>query len=87
MSEMSNDELLEYFVQKVEETAVGFNVTLMLIDWLLLGTRCYKNYYDRLSRLFDRLLSLTEFLCLPTIELLYQAAVTSLPLTYLYVMA
>ena len=54
MPEMSNDEVLEYLVQKVEETAIGFSVTLNVNGLVIVGESIRsKLYYDHLSRLFD----------------------------------
>ena len=54
MPEMSNDEVLEYLVQKVEETAIGFSVTLNVNGLVIVGEPIRSElYYDHLSRLFD----------------------------------
>lgn len=52
---MSDDEVLEYLVQKVEETGVGLSVTLMTGGLVIVGqlTRS-KLYYDYLLRLFEK---------------------------------
>ena len=51
---MSNDELLEFFVQKVEETSIGFSVTLTFSGLVVEGELVRSNlYYDYLSHLFE----------------------------------
>jgi hypothetical protein len=51
---MSNDEILEFFVQKVEETSIGFSVTLTIGGLVVEGELVRsKLYYDYLSRLFE----------------------------------
>ena len=51
---MSNDEILEFFVQKVEETSIGFSVTLTIGGLVVEGELVRSNlYYDYLSRLFE----------------------------------
>jgi hypothetical protein len=54
MSEISNDEVLEYLIQKVEETKIGPSVTLAIRGLVVVGGLVSsKLYYDRLSSLFD----------------------------------
>jgi hypothetical protein len=54
MSE-SNDEVLEYLVQKVEETGVGPSVTLMIGGLVIVGVLVRsKLYYDYLLSLFKK---------------------------------
>jgi hypothetical protein len=54
MPEMSNDEILEFLVQKVEETGVGHSVTLIIGGLAVVGGLVRsKLYYDYLSSLFD----------------------------------
>jgi hypothetical protein len=54
MPETSNDEALEYLVQKVEETGVSPMVTLMIGGLVVVGGLVRsKLYYDYLSGLFD----------------------------------
>jgi hypothetical protein len=51
---MSNDEILEFFVQKVEETSIGVSVTLTIGGLVVVGELVRSNlYYDYLSRLFE----------------------------------
>jgi hypothetical protein len=51
---MSNDELLEFFVQRVEETSIGFSVTLTIGGLVIEGELVRSNlYYDYLSHLFE----------------------------------
>jgi hypothetical protein len=55
MPEKSNDEVLEYLVQKVEETEVGPSVTLTIGGLVVEGGLVSpKLYYDYLSSLFDK---------------------------------
>lgn len=54
MSDKVNDEVLEYLVQKVEETGVGFSVTLNVNGLVIVGELMRsKLYYDYMSRLYD----------------------------------
>jgi hypothetical protein len=54
MSEISNDEVLEYLIQKVEETKIGPSVTLAIRGLVVVGGLVSsKLYYDYLSSLFD----------------------------------
>jgi hypothetical protein len=54
MPETSNDEVLIYLVQKVEETGVGISVTLMIGGLVVVGGLIRsKLYYDYLSSCFD----------------------------------
>jgi hypothetical protein len=54
MSEISNDEVLEYLIQKVEETKIGPSVTLAIGGLVVVGGLVSsKLYYDYLSSLFD----------------------------------
>ena len=54
MPEISNDEVLEYLVQKVEETKIGPGVTLAIGGLVVVGGLVSsKVYYDYLSNLFD----------------------------------
>jgi hypothetical protein len=54
MPETSNDEILEYLIQKVEETGVSPSVTLMIGGIVVVGGLVRsKLYYDYLSGLFD----------------------------------
>jgi hypothetical protein len=51
---MSSDEVLEYLVQKTEETSIGISVTLTINGLVILGELISsKNYYDYMSGLFD----------------------------------
>src|SRR5215210_1809437 len=50
---MSSDEVLEYLVQKTEETSVGISVTLTINGLVIVGELISsKNYYDYMSGLF-----------------------------------
>ena len=54
MPEISNDEVLEYLIQKVEETKIGPSVTLTIGGLVVVGGLVSsKLYYDYLSSLFD----------------------------------
>ena len=54
MPEISNDEVLEYLIQKVEETKIGPSVTLAIGGLVVVGGLVSsKVYYDYLSSLFD----------------------------------
>ena len=54
MPEMTDDEVLEYLVQKVEETGVSPSMTLMIGGLVVVGGMVRsKIYYDYLSGLFD----------------------------------
>lgn len=54
MPEISNDEVLEYLIQKVEETKIGPSVTLAIGGLVVVGGLVSsKLYYDYLSSLFD----------------------------------
>jgi DNA repair exonuclease SbcCD nuclease subunit len=54
MPEISNDEVLEYVIQKVEETKIGPSVTLAIGGLVVVGGLVSsKLYYDYLSSLFD----------------------------------
>jgi hypothetical protein len=54
MPEISNDEVLEYLIQKVEETKIGPSVTLAIGGLVVVGGLVSsKVYYDYLSNLFD----------------------------------
>lgn len=54
MPEISNDEVLEYLIQKVEETKIGPGVTLTTGGLVVVGGLVSsKVYYDYLSSLFD----------------------------------
>jgi hypothetical protein len=56
MPDTFNDEVLEYLVQKVEETGVGFSVTLNIKGLVIVGELMRsKLYYDHMSSLFDTL--------------------------------
>lgn len=54
MPEISNDEVLEYLIQKVEETKIGPSVTLAIGGLVVVGGLVSSRlYYDYLSSLFD----------------------------------
>jgi hypothetical protein len=54
MPEISNDEVLEYLIQKVEETKIGPSVTLAIGGLVVVGGLVSsKLYYDYLSSLFE----------------------------------
>lgn len=54
MPEISNDEVLEYVIQKVEETKIGPSVTLAIGGLVVVGGLVSSRlYYDYLSSLFD----------------------------------
>ena len=54
MPEISNDEVLEYLIQQVEETKMGPSVTLAIGGLVVVGGLVSsKVYYDYLSSLFD----------------------------------
>ena len=54
MPEISNEEVLEYLIQKVEETKIGPSVTLAIGGLVVVGGLVSsKLYYDYLSSLFD----------------------------------
>ena len=54
MPEISNDEVLEYLIQKVEETKIGPGVTLATGGLVVVGGLVSsKVYYDYLSSLFN----------------------------------
>lgn len=54
MPEISNDEVLEYVIQKVEETKIGPSITLAIGGLVVVGGLVSsKLYYDYLSSLFD----------------------------------
>jgi hypothetical protein len=54
MPEISNDEVLEYLIQKVEETKIGPSVTLTIGGLVVVGGLVSsRRYYDYLSSLFD----------------------------------
>lgn len=54
MPDISNDEVLEYLIQKVEETKIGPSVTLAIGGLVVVGGLVSsKVYYDYLSSLFD----------------------------------
>ena len=54
MPEISNDEVLEYLIQKVEEAKMGPSVTLAIGGLVVVGGLVSsKVYYDYLSSLFD----------------------------------
>lgn len=54
MPEISNDEVLEYLIQKVEETKIGPSITLAIGGLVVVGGLVSsKVYYDYLSSLFD----------------------------------
>lgn len=54
MPDISNDEVLEYLIQKVEETKIGPGVTLATGGLVVVGGLVSsKVYYDYLSSLFD----------------------------------
>lgn len=51
---MSSDEVLEYLVQKTEETSIGISVTLTINGLVIVGELISsKNYYDYMSGLFE----------------------------------
>ena len=51
---MSSDEVLEYLVQKTEETPMGISVTLTINGLVIVGKLISsKNYYDYMSGLFE----------------------------------
>jgi hypothetical protein len=51
---VSSDEVLEYLVQKTEETSVDFSVTLTIGGLVITGEMIRsKRYYDDISRLFE----------------------------------
>jgi hypothetical protein len=51
---MSSDEVLEYFVKGVEDTAIGFNIQLCLRCVVITGSLIRsKQYYDMMSSTFD----------------------------------
>ena len=51
---MSSDEVLEYLVQKTEETPMGIIVTLTINGLVIVGKLISsKNYYDYMSGLFE----------------------------------
>ena len=54
MPDISNDEVLEYLIQKVEETKIGPSVTLAIGGLVVVGGLVSsKVYYDYLSSLLD----------------------------------
>ncbi|HEV2877418.1 MAG TPA: hypothetical protein VGW09_09095 [Nitrososphaeraceae archaeon] len=54
MPEISNEEVLEYLIQKVEETKIGPSLTLAIGGLVVVGGLVSsKLYYDYLSSLFD----------------------------------
>lgn len=54
MPEIPNEEVLEYLIQKVEETKIGPSVTLAIGGLVVVGGLVSsKLYYDYLSSLFD----------------------------------
>lgn len=54
MPEISNDEVLEYLIQKVEETKIGPSITLAIGGLVVVGGLVSSRlYYDYLSSLFD----------------------------------
>ena len=51
---MSSDQVLEYLVQKTEETSIGINITLTINGLVIVGELISsKNYYDYMSGLFE----------------------------------
>ena len=51
---MSSDQVLEYLVQKTEETSIGINITLTINGLVIVGKLISsKNYYDYMSGLFE----------------------------------
>jgi hypothetical protein len=58
---MSCDEILEHFVQRVEETGVGKSLTLCVNGLIVVGNIISsKNYYDKMSALYDKLQIVTK---------------------------
>jgi hypothetical protein len=53
MPEMSDDGVLEYIVQEVEETGIGPNVTIIIGGLVAGSTERPRLYYDNLSSIFD----------------------------------
>jgi hypothetical protein len=51
---MSSDQVLEYLIQKTEETSIGISVTLTINGLVIVGELISsKNYYDYMSGLFE----------------------------------
>jgi hypothetical protein len=51
---MSSDQVLEYLVQKSEETSIGINITLTINGLVIVGELISsKNYYDYMSGLLE----------------------------------
>jgi hypothetical protein len=51
---MSSDQVLEYLVQKTEETSIGINITLTINGLVIVGELISsKNYYDYMSGLLE----------------------------------
>jgi hypothetical protein len=51
---MSSDGVLEYLVQKTEETSIGTSVTLTINGLVIVGELISsKNYYDYMSEMFE----------------------------------
>jgi hypothetical protein len=51
---LSSDEVLEYFVQRVEETGVGISIQLCVKGLIIVGSlTSSKQYYDRMSTIFN----------------------------------
>ena len=51
---MSSDGVLEYLVQKTEETSIGISVTLTINGLVIVGELISsKNYYDYMSGMFE----------------------------------
>ena len=49
---MTSDQVLEYLVQKTEETSIGINITLTINGLVIVGELISsKNYYDYMSGL------------------------------------
>jgi hypothetical protein len=52
----SHDEILEFLVKKVEETGVGFNITLCMKGLIVTGVLMRsKLYYEEMSKFLDNL--------------------------------
>src|ERR671936_1649311 len=53
---MSSDEILEYFVQNVEETGISSNITLCMNGLIITGKIISStSYYEKMFRFYDRL--------------------------------
>jgi hypothetical protein len=51
---MSSDQVLEYLIQKTEETSIGINITLTINGLVIVGELISsKNYYDFMSGLLE----------------------------------